>query len=118
MASTLYNRRGTPVAYVRGSTFYLFSGEPVAYLHGKSIYAFSGKHLGHLISGWVCDNRGGCVLFTKGARGGPNRPETASDPPRAATLPTPVKVRREAKRDAPSEPAKWSRLSVERFFNR
>jgi hypothetical protein len=115
---TLYNRRGTPIAYIdRGRMIYLFRGEPVAYIHRGSVYAFSGKHLGRYAGGWIRDRRGNCVFFTRGARGGPERPQMAKVPPKRPRKPPPI---RGARRDPPPRPenrSSWSRTSTERFFN-
>lgn len=75
MEILFYNESGVSAAYTEdGTHIYLFSGEPVAYIDGNSIFSFSGKHLGWYIQGWIRDNNGDCVFFTKEATGGPVKP--------------------------------------------
>lgn len=117
MKAAFYDKKGYPIAYCDGSTLYLYSGEPVAYFSGSSLYAYSGRYLGRFASGWLRDNKGNCMLFTESAKGGPDLPDTHREPRRAPTYPIPVKVKRERKPPNPEPKDKWSRLSVERFFN-
>ena len=52
---------------------FYFTGEAIAYIHEISVYNYEGKHLGFFKDGWIRDNNGKCVLFTKGAIGGPEK---------------------------------------------
>jgi mycothiol synthase len=117
LKATFYDKKGRPAAYRDGSTVFLFSGEPLAYFSGKSLYSYSGRHLGRLEQGWLRDNDGACMLFTKSAKGGPELPKKQREPARAPTYPIPVKVKRDSKPSKPESKERWSKLSVERFFN-
>ncbi len=67
---TLFDRTGTPVAYVdtdQEFTVFLWNGTPVAYLSHASIFGFNGKHLGWLRKGIVRDHDGNGVGFVEGA---------------------------------------------------
>jgi hypothetical protein len=115
---TLYNSKGTPIAYIdSGGTIYLFRGEPVAYVLRGSVYAFSGKHLGRYARGWIRDHRGDCVFFTRSAQGGPTRPELALVPPKDPKKPRPIRGTRQEPPPKPETRSSWSRASTERFFN-
>lgn len=118
MPTTLYNRKGTPIAYLDArKNVFLFNGDPAAYVHKGSIFTFSGKHLGRFSRGWVRDNDGACVFFTELATGGPERPEVANTPNPRAPRPRPMKATREKAPAKKPNQSSWSRLSSERFFN-
>lgn len=58
---TLYDKDGTPIAYIatdEDRTIYSFDGRPLAYLEGNSIYGFNGNHLGWFEDGVVRDKHG------------------------------------------------------------
>lgn len=58
---TLYDKSGTPIAYIstdEDRTIYSFDGRPLAYLEGNSIYGFNGNHLGWFEDGVVRDKQG------------------------------------------------------------
>jgi len=117
LKATFYDKKGRPAAYRDGSTVFLFSGEPLAYFSGQSLYSYSGRHLGRLDQGWLRDKDGACMFFTKSAKGGPELPKKQREPARAPAYPIPVKVKRDSKPSKPESKERWSKLSVERFFN-
>lgn len=117
MEITFYDSHGAPTAYVQdGVHIYLFSGEPVAFLSETSVYSFSGKHLGRFENGWIRDNRGNCVFFTKDARGGPLRPLKQLKPLKGLKQLKPLKSLKELKPLRPLNSLSWSRLSGRQFF--
>lgn len=89
MIIDLYSR---PIAYTEDDEhIYLFSGAPVAYLSGDAVYAFGGQQLGWFEDGWIRDKKGGCVLFTEDARGGPVKPVRRVKPVKGVKRIKPVK---------------------------
>jgi hypothetical protein len=117
MEFTFYDSNGKPIAYTQdGVHIYLFSGEPVAYLAGTSVYSFSGKHLGRFENGWIRDNNGECVFFTKDARGGPLKPLKQLKPLKSLKQLKPLKGLKELKPLRPLKSLSWSRLSGKQFF--
>ena len=70
----LYNRSGTPTVYIDDVSYiYFYKGECIAYIFDECVYRFDGKHLGFFKHGWIRDKDGKCVLFTRNAKGGPER---------------------------------------------
>ncbi len=69
MEETLFETKGTPVAYLAyddENTFYLWNGKPVAYLGTDNlIYGFNGKHLGWYEDGIIRDLKGYKVGFNE-----------------------------------------------------
>lgn len=77
MSLDFYDSNGRPYAYTDdGETIYTFGGAP----DGDSIYSFSGAHVAFFENGQIWDHRGGVVLFTDQASGGPMKPLKALKP--------------------------------------
>ena len=74
MINIFYNKTGSPIVYTEDEChIFLFTGKTIAYIYHDSIYDYNGNHLGFYMDGWIRDQDGFCVLFTKNAIGGPNR---------------------------------------------
>jgi hypothetical protein len=118
MATTLYDRRGKPVAYVAddGISIYLYRGKPVAWISQNGVYAYSGKFLGWVDSGWVIDRRGRRAFFTSAARGGPVKPVRQLQPVRGVRRVRPVRGVRQVRPVRPVTSLSWSDVSGEEFF--
>lgn len=117
--TALHDRRGQAVAYIdeRGR-IYNYSGAPLALLRRDNIYSYSGKHLGVFKNGWVRDHRGGCVMYAKGARGGPVPPVPRVPPvpsvPRVPPVPSVPEVP-----PVPAVPSRnWSQIDAAAFLAR
>lgn len=101
-----YNRLGKPTAWLSDrddETIYLFNGKAVAYLYNDSVYSFRGEHLGFYLNGWIYDNNGYCVFFTKDSLGGPVKPAKGVCPIKGVMSIKPVKS---ARRVPPVKPVK------------
>ena len=101
-----YNRLGKPTAWLSerdDETIYLFNGKAVAYLYNDSVYSFRGEHLGFYLNGWIYDNNGYCVFFTKDSLGGPVKPVKGVCPVKGVMSIKPVKS---ARRVPPVKPVK------------
>ena len=81
----------------------LFNGKAVAYLYNDSVYSFRGEHLGFYLNGWIYDNNGYCVFFTKDSLGGPVKPVKGVCPVKGVMSIKPVKS---ARRVPPVKPVK------------
>lgn len=101
-----YNKSGKPTAWLSDrddETIYLFNGKAVAYLYNDSVYSFRGDHLGFYLNGWIYDNNGYCVFFTKDSLGGPVKPVKGVCPVKGVMSIKPVKS---ARRVPPVKPVK------------
>lgn len=101
-----YNRLGKATAWLSDrddETIYLFNGKAVAYLYNDSVYSFRGEHLGFYLNGWIYDNNGYCVFFTKDSLGGPVKPVKGVCPVKGVMSIKPVKS---ARRVPPVKPVK------------
>jgi hypothetical protein len=117
MNLTFYDYKGNPICYTDDYTvIYLFSGEPVAHVIKNSLYSFSGKHLGRFENGWVRDNDGECVFFTRYAIGGPSRPTMKSAPTKHSRKSLPWVMTAEWPPFHPIDKISWSKLSGVQFF--
>jgi hypothetical protein len=99
---TLYDRRGTPAAYIATNdenTIYLWTGEPSAYLYSDQVYGFNGQHLGWFQDGILWDYEAVAVGFTQEAQGGYH----VADPAKMPKSPRPAKL---AMEPAPPQPPK------------
>ena len=68
--TTLFDREGTPVAYIvwkDDTLIRLWEGEPVAKMKGQQIYGINGRHIGWIIEGIVRDLDGKMVGSLKDA---------------------------------------------------
>lgn len=69
MQISLYDKLGTPVAYIDtldDNTIYLWNGNPVCYLQdGNKIYGFNGQHIGWFEADIIRDLHGHKVGFTR-----------------------------------------------------
>ena len=95
---TLYDRNGTPAAYIDsdGEHIYLFDGKPAAYLNEDAVYGFGGTQYGWFEKGWIRDLDGYCVMFTDEARTqGPAKPSRHETPAKWARAARPVSRSRE-----------------------
>lgn len=117
MSYIFYNKRGSLIAYT-GDNCHIFSftGEPLAYINEDSVYTYEGKHLGFYQDGWIRDNDGMCVLFTKDAKGGPPRAMQDIGPVKSPKSKIPVKKPREHQLKKPEIKQVWSELSSVKFF--
>ena len=111
MNLTFYDFEGNPVCYSDDfKILYLFTSEPVGYLIDDSIYSFSGKHLGRFENGWVRDNGGECVFFTRYATGRPSRPTMRSEPTKHTKKSLPAIMTAEWPPFHPIDKLSWSKL--------
>lgn len=57
METTLFNKKGKPVAYIGddGETIYLWDGRAVAYLVDDKVYGWNGRQLGWFDNGTIFD---------------------------------------------------------------
>jgi hypothetical protein len=90
METTLFNKKGKPVAYIAGDgeTIYLWEGTPVAYLDEGRVYGWNGKQLGWFGNGTIFDVYGLRSGFIKKK----SPIATESEPPKS------MKQRSEAKK--------------------
>ncbi len=118
MSLIFYNKRGTPMAYTddKKHIFY-FTGETIAYIHETSVYTYEGKHLGFFKDGWIRDNNGKCVLFTKDATGGPEKRMQDIGPVISQKYNSPSKKPRDNKKIELLIKQEWSELTIKDFFN-
>ncbi len=67
METTLFNKKGKPVAYIADDreTIYLWEGMPVAYLEEDRVYGWNGKQLGWFVNDTLFDVYGLRSGFTK-----------------------------------------------------
>lgn len=112
-----YNRYGTPSVYIDDECYiYFYSGKCVGYIFNEYIYHFDGRHLGFFKNGWIRDKNGKCVLFTRNAKGGPERRMKDIGRVKSQKSEIPDKKLREPilkKLDLKEE---WSELSSTAFF--
>ena len=117
MEITFYDHKGRPIAYTSDHKhIFTFGGKPAGYLDRESVYDYSGRHLGWFIDGWVRDNKGDCVFYTKDAKGGPAKPVESVKPVKSVES---VKSVKSVPRVRPVKPDKsllWSKLSGSQFF--
>ena len=114
---TFYDRNGTPIAYTEDlNHVYDFKGNPVGYVNEESVYSYSGKHLGWIINGWVVDNKGYAVFYTKYARNGPFKPFKKFKPFKGFKKFRPFKGFKIFKPFKPIKRMGWSSLSENAFF--
>ena len=117
MSITFYDREGNPVVYSDDHRLlFLFTGEPVGYFVDDSIYSFHGKHLGRYWNGWVRDDEGRCVFFTKSASFGPSKPTMKTPPTKHTKKSIPVPTVPEIPPFRPVDRLSWSPLSGPQFF--
>ncbi len=118
MSITFFNKRGTPIAYTEDNcNIFLFGGEPVAYIYGNSVYHYNGKHLGFFKDGWIRDNRGFCVLFSRDARDGPKHYTKDIGPVKSKKQEIPRMAPRSSEKNMLLIIQEWSKLSFKDFFN-
>ena len=96
---------------------FYFTGEPIAYIHESSLYNYDGRHLGFFKDGWIRDNNGKCVLFTKDAISGPEKIMKDIGPVISQKYNIPTIKPRENKKFELKIWQEWSELSVKEFFN-
>ena len=80
---TIYDRRGTPLAYVAvGGVIYGFGGSPIAYVYRARTWTFPGEQVGWFDQGWLRTLSGACIGFTAIASSfsGPSKPSRLLDP--------------------------------------
>ncbi|PZT89488.1 MAG: hypothetical protein DI630_32080 [Gordonia sp. (in: high G+C Gram-positive bacteria)] len=64
--TTLYDRKGRPVAYVvEDGAIYLWTGQAVCYIESDRLYGWNGRHLGWFKDGVLYDGRGLRMGFTR-----------------------------------------------------
>ena len=113
-----FDLHGTPIAYSNnGKDIFLFTGECAAYLHLDSIYSYNGIHLGWYEDGWILDNHGYCVFFTKDSQGGPMIPMKKMIPMKSIKQMKPMKGMKEMKPMKPMKSLNWSDKSGSSFFD-
>lgn len=118
MSFIFYNKRGTPMVYTDNNTdIFYFTGEAIAYIHEMSVFSYEGKHLGFFKDGWIRDNNGKCVLFTKGAIGGPEKRMKDIAPVISQKGNIPSKKTREHKKIELIINQEWTEITVKEFFN-
>lgn len=116
---TFYDQFGMAIVYTNdGQRLYLFDGRAVGLIRDDSIYSYGGQHLGWLRSGWIRDQNGDAVYFTKGVRGGGPVPPVPQVPP-VPNVPEvpPVPSVPEVPPVPPVLSLGWSRLAGPSFFD-
>ena len=117
MSYIFYNKRGSLIAYTEDDCHvFKFTGEPLAYFNEDSVYTYEGKHLGFYQDGWIRNEDGMCVFFTKEAIGGPPRAMQDIGPVKSPKLKIPLKKPREHQLKKPEIKQVWSELSSVNFF--
>ena len=117
MSYTFYNKKGSLIAYTEDSCHvFSFIGDPLAYINDDSVYTYEGKHLGFYQDGWIRDNDGMCVFFTKDAKSGPPLAMKDIGPVKSQKSKIPVKKPREQPLKKPDIKQVWSELSSAKFF--
>ena len=117
MSYIFYNKKGSLIAYTEDNYHvFSFTGEPLAYINEISVYTYEGKHLGFYQDGWIRDNDGLCVFFTKDAKGGPPRVMKDIGPVKSPKSKIPVKKPREQQLKKLDVKQVWSELSSVKFF--
>lgn len=117
MDIVFYNRTGRPIAYLSDDKhIFTFDGRAVAYLDRDSVYSYPGAHLGWFAAGWIRDQNGDCVFFTKDARGGPVKPVKGVKPVKSVKSVKPVKGVKQVRPVKPVRSLSWSDLSGPQFF--
>ncbi len=118
MSNIFYNKTGSLIAYTEDNCHvFRFTGEPLAYVNEDSVYTYEGKHLGFYQDGWIRDNDGLCVFFTKEAKVGPPRAMQDIGPVISPRLKIPTTKPREDRPKKPELKQVWSDLSSIKFFN-
>lgn len=114
---TFYDKNGTPIAYTEDSNHvYDFRGNPVGYINEDSFYSYPGKHLGWIINGWIVDNKGYAVFYTKYAKNGPFKPFKKFKPFKGFKKIKPFKGFKNFKPLKPLQIMCWSNQSGTVFF--
>jgi hypothetical protein len=117
MSYIFYNKSGSLIAYTEDNChIFKFTGEPLAYINEDSVYTYEGKHLGFYQGGWIRDNDGMCVYFTKDAKGGPPRKMKEIGPVKSPKSKIPEKKPRNNQLKKPEIKQVWSKLSLVKFF--
>ena len=66
METTLFDRRGFPVAYLAADdSVYLWNGQAAAFIHDDLLRGWNGLHLGFFVDGVVYDTRGKRIGFVR-----------------------------------------------------
>ncbi len=118
MSLIFYDKIGTPMAYTDDNKhIFYFTGENIAYIYEISVYNYEGKHLGFFKEGWIRDNTGKCVLFSKGAIGGPKKRMQDIYPVKSQKSNIPNKKPKENRDIKLTIKDEWSELAVKEFFN-
>lgn len=117
MSLIFFDKIGTPMAYIDDDEhIFFFTGETLAYIHDIFIYNYEGKRIGFFKDGWIRDNNGRCVLFTKGAMDGPIKRMQDIFPVKSQKSDVPFKNPIENKKIELIEKQEWSELTVREFF--
>lgn len=117
MSNIFYNKTGSLIAYTEDNCHvFRFTGEPLAYINEDSVYTYEGKHLGFYQDGWIRDNDGMCVFFTKEAKGGPPRAMQEISPVKSPKSKIPTKKPRNHCLKKLEIKQVWSELSSINFF--
>jgi hypothetical protein len=120
MADSLifYDRTGAAIAYALedGVTLYTYSGRPAGYIHENGIFSFDGIPRAWYLDGWVLENDGSRLFFTKHAKGGPVTPIKGIQPIRGIRKYCPGRKQRGEAGLKPAFSLAWSARSGLVFF--
>lgn len=118
MSYVFYSKSGNPFAYTEDNChIFHFKGEPLAYIYEGSVYSYKGNHLGFYLDGWIRDNDGLCIFFTKGAKDGPPKIRKDISRVKSPKLKIPIKNAREKIQRNLEIKQDWSELSSLQFFD-
>ncbi len=119
MSYTFYSKTGNPNAYTEDNcNIFGFNGEPLGYIYESLVYSYNGIHLGFYLDGWVRDINGFCILFTKGAKGGPSKIRKDIGRVKSPKLKIPIKLTRKKIQKNLEIKQEWSELSSREFFEK
>jgi hypothetical protein len=118
MTNTFYDEVGSPKAYIEDNgNIFMFNGECLGYVLKDSVYSFKGKHLGFFKDGWIRDNDGKCVIFTRTAKNGPERRIKDIGRVKDQKSKIPDKKPREGLPKNLEVKEVWSKLTLAQFFD-
>ena len=118
MTQIFFDNIGAPIVYIDdGEHVFSFNGETFGYIHDISIYNYEGRHLGFFKDGWIRDNNGKCVFFTKGAIGGPKKRTQDIFPVKSQKSEIPNKNPKENINFELIIKQEWSELTIKEFFD-
>lgn len=70
----IFDRQGEVAGWLERSVIYAADGRPRAFIRGKAVYSFAPEHRGWFMDGYLRDDHGAAVAWTRRAEGSPPRP--------------------------------------------